>query len=63
MRQKFKKHLRGDRGFPSFEAREHLGVIQKKMRERLNMGEDSCSDMETDRKQNTLRHSREVQPV
>lgn len=43
MRQKFKNILRGDGGFLSLETREHLGVTQKKMREKLNMGERSYS--------------------
>ena len=76
MRQKLKNILRGDGGFLSLGTRERLGVTQEKMREMLNMGEVSCSDIETDRnhcgslipillsdKQDTLRHSWEVQPV
>ncbi|MBQ5886454.1 MAG: hypothetical protein IIW82_02250 [Clostridia bacterium] len=73
MRQKLKNILRGDGGFLSLGTRERLGVTQEKMREMLNRGEGSSSDIETDRnhrgsliamllsgKQDTLRHSREV---
>ena len=74
MRQKLKNILGEECGFLVLETREHLGVTQMKMRERLNMGEGSYSDIETGRnhcgtltamllsdKQETLRHSREVQ--
>lgn len=43
MRQKLKNILRGDGGFLSLETREHLGVTQKRMREKLNMDERSYS--------------------
>ena len=43
MRQKLKSILGEERGFLALETREHLGVTQKKMREKLNMGEKSYS--------------------
>jgi hypothetical protein len=44
MRQKLKNILGEERGFLALETREHLGVTQKKMREKLNMGERSYSE-------------------
>lgn len=44
MRQKLKNILRGDGGFLALETRERLGVTQKRMREKLNMGERSYSE-------------------
>ena len=44
MRQKFKNIFGEERGFLALETREHLGVTQKKMREKLNMGERSYSE-------------------
>ena len=39
MRQKLKNILGEERGFFALEVREHLGVTQNRMREKLNMGE------------------------
>ncbi len=43
MRQKLKNILGEERGFLALETREHLGVTQNRMKEKLNMGERSYS--------------------
>ena len=55
MRQKLKSILGEERGFLALETREHLGVTQKRMREKLNMGERSYSE--------AFPQTREVQPI